>query len=285
VDLKKLLSDLRGIPAGYAEFRESFVGAPGTGQVQGDLSLESVARGIALGTGLLYALGLLVTNTWLLLFGVSDFELFNPRYVATGALAGTPIVVTLLLPRLSGSLWLWLVPLLLSIGLALVAGWTFADAIFLGAALWVLALGVGSLQPYPTARATGPAASTARRLSEYLIQVVPWWKPNYHWRDLVLNAILSLVLLIAYVGYFAWFFYPHIPRFVGGGQATLVRLFAPAESALTTVFRPTASPGPVVVDVYLVAELPAELIVVKDERTFRVPASEVTAIEVLDVRP
>jgi preprotein translocase subunit SecG len=62
------------------------------------LSLDGLTKAILLTVGILYALGLVAVNAFLLRLGITDFELVRPRFIATGLLMVLPMALSFAIP-------------------------------------------------------------------------------------------------------------------------------------------------------------------------------------------
>lgn len=225
----------------------------------GDLSLETVARTLAIFGIALYVLGLLVVNTYLFKIGASDFSLIRTRFILTGALAAICIAIV--------AIWVMAYKVAIeSVAMSLSSRKQHAT--------WVQRIGVPASQVLTLVVLTGfvitrLAASGSEIHSSLFdavgndsdlllitlflvpgILIISVFIDRRPGDDLPSQVHLALVpfgvmgaLLLAFwaIDFFAGTIFPVVPEQFGGGRPKQVQLIMKPDAALLPYLRPTAS--------------------------------------------
>lgn len=221
------------------------------------ITLDNVIKMSTLLGLTLYILGLVVTNTYLYILGVSDFALVKPRYVYLGAWAIFTIIMvcapiaTLLLVvlRLAGKAdsprWARRTRLgSTELARAPTASfWGVVAAMVATSALLILigtqAAAYMSLMTHQWLLLCGSAAITGGLLAWLLVLVVCGGADSLWVVRLGIAAVLAALSVALYVYLFALLVYPRIPAAYGGGGGKIVQLYFQKDAAPTS----GASPG------------------------------------------
>lgn len=207
------------------------------------MPLETLVRNLAAVTAIFYITGFLTTNAYLYRLGVSDFSLLRTRFVLTGVLTLTPLILALVwgiyaavdaevfareggLTR-RGYLFVLgdvAIPFVLYFALfaylaenEVVAAARDAALLSLLCAVVVLAL-LGALVVY--------RVSDRRPVSRFVYRHQPVSYERFSRRfgvpdalvETMILAVAATLLLLTYVGLFGHYFYPAIPAQIGGGR-------------------------------------------------------------------
>lgn len=219
------------------------------------MPFEMLVKSLAAIAALFYVVGFFTTNSYLYLLGVSDFSLLRTRFILTGVLTLTPLVLALMGgiyaavdmaahrddAGLTSRAYLWILvdialPFTLYFALFSIVAEndpvaSARDAALLSATCAVIVLIV--LATVALYRQSG-----RRPLSHLASRRKPFSYERFHTRfgipeaivESLIFAVGGFVLFLLYLGIFGQYFYPSLPEQLGGGRPRNAQLLIAAEA-------------------------------------------------------
>jgi len=201
-----------------------------TGGVFGGFSLNSIEQ-VAKTTGLLgvlfYAVGLIVSNEYLMQYGVSDFASFHPKNVITGVwvflmffAASLPGVATnFALYRLKPKeTWQKIILSAMTLGIGTYFGYMLAGFVLLAV----------SLPGYTLIKPEDLSLIPKMLLASFVVLGFgPLWtvRDDVYHSQVVMSGLFACFAFMAITGDLSHTLYPRLPQGIGGGKPVEAELF------------------------------------------------------------